>query len=158
MNKKTLEEILRIQWDPPESSRETTIVSQHVEQKYKIFSIRFDDFLVTLIQKVCNLDGQIFNHLKQAVLKIFHIGRGQGSIEVVILKGQAAFLLPFTQLSLKFWIRCSSRFNAGSRILENNLEGFYFSFSSPCRGTLTLWGPDIISFLTLQGEANLYLT
>ena len=57
MNNKTLEEILRIQWDPPESSRETTIVSQHVEQKYKIFSIRFDDFLVTLIQKVCNLDG-----------------------------------------------------------------------------------------------------
>ena len=35
---------------------------------------------------------------------------------------------------LNFWIRCTSRFNTGSRIIKNNLRGCFFLISSLCRG------------------------
>ncbi len=31
-------------------------------------------------------------------------------------------------LTIKYWIRCTSRFTAGSRIIENNLRGCCFLF------------------------------
>ena len=49
------------------------------------------------------------------------------------------------------WMRCTSRFNAGSRIIENNLREYFFLFL-PHVGTLTQWAP----ILTLR--AYLYLT
>ena len=41
-----------------------------------------------------------------------------------------------------------ARFNAGSRIIENNLRWCFFPISSPI----------LIHFKTLRGKANLYLT
>ena len=34
-------------------------------------------------------------------------------------------------VSIMFWIKCTSRFNARSRIIENNLRGCFFPISSP---------------------------
>ena len=57
----------------------------------------------------------------------------------------------------KIWIRCTSWFNAGSRIIENNFRDCFFLFLAP-RRAITLWGPILITFLTLRGKANISLT
>ncbi len=58
--------------------------------------------------------------------------------------------------NLKYWIWCTFWFNAGSRIIENDLSFFYIY--SLCGGALTLQDTIIIHFLTRRGKANLYLT
>ncbi len=63
-------------------------------------------------------------------------------------------------------IRCTPWLNARSRITVNNLRGCCFLFLTP-KGTLTLWGPILILYLTprgpilillltLRGKANFY--
>ena len=50
-----------------------------------------------------------------------------------------------------------ARFNAGSRIIENNLRWCFFLFLAPA-GALTLRDLIIIPFLILRDKAYLYLT
>ena len=54
---------------------------------------------------------------------------------------------------LFFWIWCTFWFNAGSRIIENDLKVCFFSIFRPCSGALTLQGLILIPLLTLRSKA-----
>ncbi len=49
------------------------------------------------------------------------------------------------------WIRCTPRFNAGSRIIDNKLKGYYFLFLTQA-GVLNLWVP-ILAFANPAGQS-----
>ncbi len=54
----------------------------------------------------------------------------------------------------EIWIRCTSRFNAGSRIIENNFKGCIFLFLAPAEGPNHA-GQYSYPFPNLRGKANL---
>ena len=93
-------------------------------------------------------------HRRAAEVKYPRFGQSwENGTQMIILNYIAAGLLKINSR-----IRCTSWFNAGSSIIDNNLRGAFFPNFKPLRGTLTLWGPILFPFLNLRGKANLYLT
>ena len=97
------------------------------------------------------INRQIYGYTDRQILG--HQGDCWIIEKICVRDKQAVSRVLHTDSKHCFWIRCSLQFNAGSRIIENNL-GVLFSYSKAPAGGANPVGP----FLTLRDKANDYLT